>query len=116
MERRNAPRLALRFKVLFSPAGQEEQVAGSGTTENVSAGGLYFRTRDWQLLAKGETIGLTVSGLSQYDHGPLFRVLKGQGTVLRLDAAESPESRRTDPGVAVRFREPLHVEGAVPPA
>ena len=114
MERRCTPRLALELSVAFSPAGREGQVAGSGLTENVSAGGLYFRTRDWRLLAKGETVALTVSGLSQYDHGPLFRRLKGQATVLRLDAAEPLSGQRAEPGVAVSFSEPLHIEVGVP--
>jgi hypothetical protein len=106
VERRRSLRLALKLQVAFAPAGQEGQATGSGMTENVSAGGLYFRTGDWQSLAEGDTLDLTVSGLSRYERGPMFRTLKGQATVLRLDAAAPP----TDPGVAVCFSEPLQME------
>ena len=112
MERRESPRLALALKVAFSPAGQEEQISGSGLTDNVSAGGLYFRTSHWQLLAKGDTLALTVSGLSRYDKGPLFRTLRGQATVLRLD----PDASHASPGVAVRFSEPLQMDCTFPSA
>ena len=114
MERRKSPRLGLTLNISFSPAGQRERFTGSGMTENVSAGGLYFRTSDWRQVREGETLDLTVTGLSHYDHGPLFRTLRGQATVLRLDTPESPEDLRARPGIAVRFGEPLQMESVLP--
>ena len=112
MERRQWPRLPLKLKVDFSPAGQEERVEGSGLTDNVSAGGMHFRTRDWHLLEKGQPLMLKVSGMSSYNHGPLFRTLAGRATILRLDAPESPDVLYARAGVAVRFDERLRVEFA----
>jgi hypothetical protein len=102
----------MKLNVAFSPLGQEGQAEGRGWTENVSAGGLYFRTGDSELLSKGGTLALTVSGLSNYDHGPLFRILKGEATILRVDTA-APHAA---PGVAVCFSEPLHMESTFPAA
>ena len=114
-ERRRSPRLAMKLNVSFAPVAEEGPAAGNGKTENVSAGGMYFRTFDWKLLGEGKTLDLTVSGLSHYDNGPLFRTLKGQATILRLDAVEPPDGPHAYPGVAVRFNAPLRME-TVPPA
>lgn len=112
MERRQWPRLPLRLKVDFSSGGREELMEGTGLTENVSAGGLYFRTGDWHRLEKGDPVVLTVSGMSGYNHGPLFRTVGGKATVLRLDEPEASEVPYARAGVAVRFDERLRVEFA----
>ena len=106
----------LKLNVAFAPAGQDESVEGSGVTENVSAGGLYFRTSDWQALEKGGTLVLRVSGLHHYDHGPLTRLVTGRATVVRLDAAEPVGGAQGGQGVAVRFNEPPRVEVPGPTA
>lgn len=110
--RRKWPRLPLRLKVDFSPAGQEEHAQGSGVTDNVCAGGMYFRTRDWHLLQPGQPLELRVSGMSCYNHGPLFRTLGGTATVIRLDAPASEDFLYARAGVAVRFDERPHVDFA----
>jgi len=107
MERRKWPRLELRLNVEFSsPQG----VGGSGITDNVSAGGMYFLTGDWQGLSTGQGLVLRLSGMSSYNEGPLFRTLGGKATVLRLDLPETEGLPFAKAGVAMRFDERPRVE------
>jgi hypothetical protein len=99
-EKRQWPRLHLRLNVEFAAEAEEAQrVGGTGTTDNVSAGGLYFHTADWKDLRPGLDLQLHLSGLSGYDAGPLFRSLRGKATILRVDVPQGQESGFSKAGV-----------------
>ncbi len=104
-ERREWPRLTLTLNVEFFPGSEDQELRGAGTTENVSAGGVYFQTSNWQALQVGQNVGLHLSGLSSYNHGPLFRELHGRATVLRVDPPSEEQPPYRNAGVAVRFDE-----------
>lgn len=104
MERRRWRRLGLKLQIEFSAADDGEKPHGSGISKNVSAGGVYFLTRDWSGLSMGQELSLEVSGLSSYNAKAAFRRLTGKGAVLRLDL---PEEKK-EPywvGVAAEFSE-----------
>ncbi|MFO8006318.1 MAG: PilZ domain-containing protein [Candidatus Brocadiia bacterium] len=105
IERRKWPRLSLKLTVeFFSPS--REELEGTGTTENVSPGGIYFRTTQWHELEVGQEVALTLSGFSAYNLGPLFRTLRGEARVLRLEPPdEEREATYGQAGVAVEFEE-----------
>jgi hypothetical protein len=100
-DRREWRRLNLPLNVHFSRSQQEAE-PGVGVTDNVSAGGLYFRTSDWADLAEQQTLTVELSGLSTYNHGALFRTLGGEVTVLRVDPPQE-QGGRAEAGVAARF-------------
>ena len=83
---------------------------GRGTTENVSAGGLCFLTNSWQELRIGLKLQLSLKGFSQYNSGPIFRSLHGDGTVMRLDLPRKEEGAYEKAAVAVRFDERPRVD------
>jgi hypothetical protein len=101
MERRKRPRLQLRLNVEFSSA--EGQAGGFGITDNVSAGGVYFLTPDWQGLKTGQNLFLRLSGMNNSTDWPVFRTLGCKATVLRLDAPSDEEVPHAKAGVAMRF-------------
>ena len=110
-EKRQWPRLNLKLNVEFvANAPDEQRVGGTGTTANVSAGGLYLNTTDWRQLSLGQHLQLHLSGLSGYDAGPLFRSLRAKATVLRLDIEENGETAYSKVGVALRFDERPRVD------
>ena len=110
-EKRQWPRLHLKLNVEFSAEASEKQrFSGTGTTDNVSAGGLYFHTADWTDLQPGQDLQLHLSGLSGYDSGPLFRSLRGRATILRVDKPEDEDDGFGKMGVAVRFDERPRVD------
>jgi hypothetical protein len=76
-----------------------------GTTANVSSGGVYFTTSEWQGIDAGQELGVRLSGLSGYGAGPLFRSLKAQATVLRVDTPPEGPEPSSRAGVALRFNE-----------
>jgi len=96
--------------VEFSVRDRERRIGGSGTTENVSAGGAYFRTSQWEELSPGQGLDFQLSGLTGYNVGPIFRSLRGKGTVLRLDAPEPRGTPLGRGGVAIRFDERPRVD------
>jgi len=108
-ERRRWPRLELKLNVEFAVRDDQSEAGGQGVTENVSAGGMYFVTPDWQALQVGDDVALRLSGLSSYNEGALFRSLHGQGMILRLDPPEEKRERE-EAGVAVEFEEGPRVE------
>lgn len=108
-ERRKWPRLQLKLNVEFVAVDGGHRVTGSGTTANVSAGGVFFQTPDWRGLETGQSVRLHLSGLSGYDLGPLFRSLRGEATILRLEVPEEEEPY-TKAGVAARFDERPRVD------
>jgi len=104
-DRRARPRLNLRLNVEFITEGQELQACRMGTTANVSAGGAYFHTAEWQDLQAGQELGLRLSGLSGYGSGPLFRDLRAKARILRLKVPGAEAAPFAKAGVAVRFSE-----------
>ncbi len=102
-ERRKWPRLELRLSVQFDSPAPRREAHGVGSTENVSAGGIYFLTSSWDQLEEGMKLQLQLSGLSQYNAGPIFRSLEGEGTVLRLETPAEEGQEYSKAGVAVRF-------------
>ena len=109
MERRKWPRLELKLNVQFSLPAEGAEAAGDGTSQNISADGVYFLTPDWQRLAVGKTLALRLSGFAPINQGPLFRTVGGKATILRLDVPK-PEDSAARAGVAARFRERPKVE------
>jgi hypothetical protein len=111
-EKRQWPRLHLRLNVEFSAAEEADaaRLGGTGTTDNVSAGGLYFHTTDWKDLHPGLDLQLHISGLSGYDAGPLFRSLRGKATVLRVDVPQDQDAGYSKAGIAARFDERPRVD------
>jgi len=105
MERRENPRLDLRLNVEFLQEGEERQAPRSGTTSNVSAGGVYFQTGEWEGIEVGKELALRLSGLSGYGAGPLFRSLRARARVLRVDPPKRPTERYARAGVAASFIE-----------
>lgn len=104
-EHRARPRLRLRLNVEFISEGQELQACRRGTTTNVSAGGVFFHTAEWQDLQVGQELGLRLSGLSGYGSGPLFRDLRAKARILRLGTPEQKADPFAKAGVAAQFCE-----------
>ena len=104
-EHRARPRLSLRLNVEFVTEGQELQACRMGTTANVSAGGVYFHTAEWQDLRVGQELGLRLSGLSGYGSGPLFRDLRASARILRLKLPDENAGPFAKARVAACFRE-----------
>lgn len=109
-ERRECPRLDLRLNVEFLSEGEDRKATRMGTAENVSAGGVFFRTAEWQGLEPGRSFALRLSGLSGYGTGPLFRSLRANATVLRVDAPGEQEDTCEKAGIAARFSEQPYFE------
>ena len=104
-EQRARPRLKLRLNVEFITEGQELQACRMGTTANVSAGGVYFHTAEWEGLQEGQELGLRLSGLSGYGSGPLFRDLRAKAQILRLRIPGQDAPPFAKAGVAACFSE-----------
>ena len=105
-DRRQWPRLPLKLNVEFLAQQDRHEASGTGITKDVSAGGLYFMTRDWERLKLGQDLSLRVGGFSTYDSGPLFRSLRGKVSIVRLDVPEASSSPHAEAGVAAQFYQP----------
>lgn len=111
VEKRKWPRLDLNLNVEFESAEPAREAGGTGTTRNVSAGGVYFVTPNWRILEPGVKVTIQLSGLAQLNAGPIFRSLKGEATILRLDTPqEANNNSYAKAGVAARFDERPRVE------
>ncbi len=95
----------MELGVEYHSLGPEEE-EGTGTTENVSAGGVYFVGSNGQQLKEGVRLRLRLSGIDDYTVGSTFESLSGKCTVLRVE----PESDQL--GVAVQFDEVFKLEAA----
>ena len=104
-ERRECPRLNLRLNVEFLSEGEDRQACRMGTTSNVSAGGVYFHTSEWDGVRAGGEVALRLSGLSGYGAGPLFRSLRARATVLRVDPPGEEKGHIEKAGIAAQFSE-----------
>ena len=92
-ERRACRRKEKEFPVYFMSAESDTWTKGTGFTENIAPGGVYFRPQhcsDWNELEVGQKLKLRVSGI-RYD-----------GTIIRLENQEG-SSEEELPGIAVRF-------------
>ncbi|MGD2174033.1 MAG: PilZ domain-containing protein [Candidatus Brocadiaceae bacterium] len=107
-ERRQWPRLPLKLNVRFFAGGQQK-APRVGVTDNVSAGGLFFHTADWQGLEENQQVVVELSGMSGYNAGPLFRTIAGTATILRLEEPRT-DSEQRKAGVAARFDERPRVD------
>ena len=104
-DRRARPRLNLRLNVEFITEGQELQACRMGTTANVSSGGVFFHTSEWQDLTEGQELGLRLSGLSGYGSGPLFRDLRAKAKIIRMRVPGPEAAPFAKAGIAARFSE-----------
>ena len=104
-EQRQWPRLELQLNVEYWSAAKESPVSGTASTANVSVGGVYFLTSDWERLRPGQNLELRLSGLAAYSPKSAFRNVSGKATILRVDKPESADSPESKAGVAVRFHE-----------
>ena len=103
MERRRWPRLRLRLRIEFESMGGPQAFEGSGATENVSAGGVYFRTAHWSSLAPGQQMRFRLSGLGGYESVPAFKTLGGTAVVVRVEEPSKQKAYVGSAGVAVQF-------------
>jgi len=76
-----------------------------GTTRDVSAGGVYFHTSEWEGIEAGQEMAVRLSGLSGYGAGPLFRSLRARVRVLRVDPPAAGRVPIEKAGVAAQFLE-----------
>ena len=101
----------MQLHVNFSIPEADKKAEGEGTTRDVSAGGAYFYTPNWQVLEEGTRVKLRLTGFSQYNAGPLFRTLEGEGTVVRLEPdARAHDGDYSTGGVAIEFDERPEVD------
>lgn len=104
-EQRESPRLNLKLEVEFLGKEEDRHHSRQGATENVSAGGVYISTVEWEGLEVGQEVALRISGLSGQGIGPLFRSLRVTAKVLRVDPPKRQENSFERGGVATRFCE-----------
>ena len=96
----------MQLHVDFKAPDADRKAQGEGTTRDVSAGGAYFFTPNWQVLEEGAKVEIRLTGFSQYNAGPLFRTLEGEGTVVRLEpSSEVDNEEYSTGGVAIEFDE-----------
>lgn len=104
-EQRQSPRLGLRLNVEFLKEGDDHQACRIGTTRDVSAGGVYFHTSEWEDVGVGQEVAVRLSGLSGYGAGPLFRSLRARACILRIDPPGNHRLPIEKAGVAAQFLE-----------
>ena len=102
-EKRKWPRINLRYNINFSSAQGNAIFDGSGITENISRGGMRFRTNDWKPLDIGQKLSFQMVGLSLQNPIPGYMKMSGFATVLRLKRPENQDSKADKAEVAVRF-------------
>lgn len=108
-EKRKWPRIPLRFNINFSTAVGEELFDGAGMTENVSQGGMFFKTKDWTPLKPGQKLTFHMAGVALRNQLPGYMRLSGYATILRLNRPSSNEPQEAAAGVAVRFEKPPRI-------
>ena len=104
-----------RQQVLLPLRVTEEDARGKllfqGNTVNVGAGGVYFKTLNWQGIPLGTTVHLIIDVPPEMFQLLPFGGLRGAGKVVRMDTWPSPDIRSTveaslppeDRGVAIRM-------------
>ena len=108
VERRTHRRLALRFPLFLSAEGDFGQFVEHATSENVSAGGVYFRTGSWSQMPVGTRVDVYIEIPNENALFGHRNQLKSIGRVVRISeeqpAARSPVAGR---GVAIQFEKEL---------
>lgn len=74
-----------------------------GKTVNISAGGVYFGTTEWDGLGVSDEVEMRLSGLSAYGMGSLMRTLRGRMTILRVERPDEDAAAPAKACVAARF-------------
>lgn len=96
--------LLLTIELKGDIAGQKKTIE-LGLTRNISAGGAYLSSANWNSLEVGSTVDLTLSVPCRIQNVLHFIKLEGKAVVIRKDELpEKPPSRR---GVALKFDEKL---------
>jgi len=111
-DRRRDRRLSLGLNVEFTPgASCGVGALYSGTTQNVSAGGLYFQTRSCGLIENGMDLVLKIGIPERAEDSAEPLVLHCEGTVCRIERLLGDNSAGDDRyGVAVKFNNRPNVE------
>jgi hypothetical protein len=103
-ERRRHRRLALRFPLFLSAEGEFGQFVEHATSENVSAGGVYFRTGAWNQMPVGTHVDVYIEIPSENALFGHRNQLSSVGRVVRVDPAVASAPRPHTPrGVAIQF-------------
>ena len=104
-----------RQQVLLPLRVTEEDARGrllfQGNTVNVGAGGVYFRTLNWQDIRLGMTVHLIIDVPPEMFQLLPFGGLQGAGKIVRIDRPPSPDTENAmeaslssgDRGVAIRM-------------
>lgn len=111
-EKRRDRRLRLDLDVEFTPGRScDIAVPYTGTTQNVSAGGLYLETYSVGLIERGCDLVLKI-GIPRRAEAPADPlVLRCEGTVCRIEQLPVDQETRDERfGVAVRFNNRPNVE------
>lgn len=105
-DKRAWPRIGLRLNVYFKSA-PTSHYDGYGTTENVSGGGMLFRTHDWKKIKPGQPIIFRLTGNIPDKPEIAYKNLTGTGRVLRLQLPEPGNMDAQASKVAVSFEKTL---------
>ena len=107
MEIGNERRKYQRQQVALPLRVAEEDTPGKtlyqGSTVNVGAGGVYFRTPNWQDLRPGMAVHVTIDVPPDMFQLLPFGGLRGSGKVIRIEDMPAKEDR-TDGGVSAAPR------------
>jgi len=76
-----------------------------GLTRNISAGGAYLSSANWDGIEVGSDVHITISAPCRIQNALHFIQLEGSATVIRKD--DLPEKTATRRGVALRFGDKL---------
>ena len=105
-ERRKHPRLRIRLPISYRPAGALANTFRQDYTTNIATGGVQFLLAG-QAPKPGERLELELSVPPGEGHFPYAGRIRGNGTVLRCQAAGQSQQRWA---VAARFDVPLALE------
>ena len=99
IERRKWPRLPATLEVAFQAIGAQGSAQGTGTTQDVSAGGVFFATPNWEGLAPGQKVELQLSDSKDGD-----TAFREKATIVRLHRPETSQKKSAPTGgVALCF-------------
>ena len=112
VERRRHRRLALRFPLFLSAEGEFGQFVEHATSDNVSAGGVYFRTGAWSQMPVGTRVDVYIEIPTENALFGHRNQLKSVGRVVRVGANVNGAPGRSAPrGVAIQFEKELRFAG-----
>jgi len=102
-ENKRAP-LLLTIELKGDIEGRKETIE-LGLTRNISAGGAYLSSANWDSIEVGSEVGITISAPCRIQNSLHFIQLEGKAIVVRKD--DLPEKTATRRGVALRFGDKL---------